>query len=317
MGPDDRILHAGAFNWTYTLGVGLTDPWANGASTILYNGQKDPGVWLGIMARFRATLFAAVPTLYRQILKYDDPSAHDLSAFRHGLTAGEALPPALAEAWRARTGTPLYEALGMSECSTYVSSAPAVPPRPGSPGKPQPGRAVAILDPAGGETPISRGETGLLAVHRTDPGLMLGYWNRPDEEAEVFRGAWFVGGDLAAMDADGYIHFKGRNDDLMNAFGYRVSPMEVEAALADHPDLAEVAVTTTRPRPDVEVVTAFAVPREGTAPDEALRESVLEAARRRLAGYKVPRAVVFVDALPRTPNGKVLRRALRDGGNGA
>ena len=119
----------------------------------------------------------------------------------------------------------------MSEVSTYISTGSGVPYRPGSPGKPQPGRRVAILPIEGGETPMPAGESGLIAVHRSDPGLMLGYWRNPEAEAEVFRGEWFVGGDVAHLDADGYVWLHGRADDLMNAGGYRVSPAEVEAAL--------------------------------------------------------------------------------------
>ncbi|MEQ8283007.1 MAG: AMP-binding protein [Parvibaculum sp.] len=303
----DTMLHAGAFNWTYTLGVGLTDPWANGATTVLYNGEKDVQIWPKLMEKTQATLFAAVPTLYRQILKYCDLAAYDISTLRHGLTAGEALSPALLDQWRVATGKELYEALGMSECSTYVSTAPGMEIRAGSPGRPQPGRCVAALSVEGGSEPLPAGEVGLLAVHRSDPGLMLGYWRRPDEEAEVYRGEWFIGGDLASFDADGYMHYHGRADDLMNAMGYRVSPQEVEAALATHPDVQEVAVTELRVRDDLSVIAAFVVPREAAEPDAA---SILGWADARLAAYKRPREILFVSGLPRTANGKVMRRAL-------
>jgi len=304
---DDTVLHAGAFNWTYTLGVGMVDPWSRGASCVLYNGERDVHVWPRLIDEHRATIFAAVPSLYRQILKYCHLDRHDLSSLRHGLTAGEPLPVSLLEAWRAATGLELYEALGMSEISTYISSSPVDPIRPGSPGRPQAGRRVAILPREAGEDPLPAGEEGLLAVHRSDPSLMLGYWNRPEEEEQVYRGEWFVGGDLASMDDDGYVWFHGRNDDLMNSMGYRVSPLEVEAALAQHPMVAEVAVTELRVRDDVSVIAAFVVPREAEEPDAA---TLLDFARERLAAYKCPREVVFVEALPRTANGKVTRRRL-------
>ncbi|MGY2050370.1 class I adenylate-forming enzyme family protein [Methylobacterium sp. JK268] len=307
----DVVLHAGTMNWTYTLGVGMQDPWARGATTVLYTGPRDPAVWPALMARHGATLFAAVPSLYRQILKYADLSAHDLSRLRHGITAGEALSPGLLAAWTAATGKPLYEALGMSEVSTYISTGPTLPVRPGSPGRPQPGRRVAILPVEGPPTPLPPGETGLLAVHRSDPGLMLGYWNRPEEEAAVFRGEWFVGGDLARLDADGYVWFEGRHDDLMNAFGYRVSPNEVEAALVLHPDVQEVAVAERAVRDDVRVIAAYVVPKAGAAPDP---DALIAWCGERLAAYKCPRAVVFVEALPRTPNGKVQRKRLAEVG---
>lgn len=307
IGADDIVLHAGAFNWTYTLGVGLTDPWANGATTVLYNGPKDVQVWPRLIERTRATLFAAVPTLYRQILKYCDLAAHDISSLRHGLTAGEALSTSLLDHWREATGKKLYEALGMSECSTYISTGPSMEIRPGSPGKPQPGRCIAVLPLEGGHDPLPPGETGLLAVHRSDPGLMLGYWQRPEEEAEVYRGEWFIGGDLASFDTDGYLWYHGRADDVMNAMGYRVSPAEVEAALSDHPDVAEVAVTEVHVREDVSVIAAFVVPKEASEPDAA---SILAHAEKRLAAYKRPREIIFVENFPRTANGKVMRRKL-------
>ncbi|HRD50044.1 MAG: AMP-binding protein [Candidatus Competibacter sp.] len=304
---DDVMLHAGAFNWTYTLGVGLTDPWANGATAVLYNGPRDITVWPMLMEKFRATLFAAVPGLYRQMLKYNDLGAFDLSSLRYGLTAGEALSVALLEQWRTTTGKELYEALGMSECSTYISTAPGAPIKAGSPGKPQPGRRVAILPVAGGEQPLPPGETGLLAVHRSDPGLMLGYWNRPDEEDLVYRDDWFIGGDLAHFDADGYLHYHGRNDDVMNAMGYRVSPLEVEQCLSRHPAVAEVAVTELAVREGVTVIAAFVVPSD---PDEMDAAPLLAHAHAHLAAYKCPREIIFTDTLPRTANGKVKRRDL-------
>ncbi len=309
MGPDDVILHAGAFNWTYTLGVGLTDPWANGATAVLYNGPRDVTVWPALLEKFQATLFAAVPGLYRQILKYNDLRAFDLSSLRHGLTAGEALNVALLEQWRTTTGKELYEALGMSECSTYISSPPGQPIRPGSPGQAQPGRCVAILPVAGGSEPLPSGEIGLLAVHRRDPGLMLGYWNRPDEEALVYRGDWFIGGDLAHFDAEGYLHYHGRNDDVMNAMGYRVSPLEVEQCLSRHPAVAETAVTEVPVREGVTVIAAFVVPRD---PDETDAAPLLAYIHEHLAAYKCPREIIFVDSLPRTANGKVRRRDLAE-----
>jgi acyl-coenzyme A synthetase/AMP-(fatty) acid ligase len=307
--PADVILHAGAFNWTYTLGVGLTDPWANGATAVLYNGLPDVTVWPLLMERHGATIFATVPGLYRRILKYCDLGRYDLSRLRHGLSAGEALSPALAEQWHQASGTLLYEALAMSECSTYISSSPTVPPKSGSPGRPQPGRSVSIIPIDGSDTPLEPGESGLLAVHRSDPGLMLGYWNRPDEEALVYRGDWFVGGDLAAIDDEGYVWYHGRNDDVMNAMGYRVSPGEVEAALAHHPAVAEVAVTELTAREGVKVIAAFVVPRDA---DEADAGPILAFAEQHLAAYKRPREVIFANELPRTANGKVQRRRLAD-----
>ena len=253
-----------------------------------------------------------MPGVYRQLLKYADLGASDLTSLRHGLTAGEALSPALLEEWRAATGLELYESLGMSEISTFISSGPNVPVRPGSPGRAQEGRCVAVLPVDGGDRPLEPGETGLLAVHRTDPGLMLGYWRRPEEEAEVLRGDWFVGGDLVEIGDDGYVTFHGRNDDVMNAMGYRVSPLEVEHCLAAHPSVADVAVAEVPVRPGLRIIAAFVVVRDPDDPGSLDARALMEHAARYLAAYKRPREIVFVDALPRTPNGKVRRRDLAE-----
>ena len=304
---DDRVLHAGAFNWTYTLGTGLCDPWANGATAIIYTGPKDPGLWPALIAKTEATIFAAVPTVFRQILKYGAPTRDNLGALRHGLIAGETPPADLFDAWREATGRELYEALGQSEISTYVSTSPGVPRVPGAIGKPQAGRRIAILPVDGGDQPLAPGEEGLLAVHRSDQGLMLGYWNRPAEDASVTRGEWFIGGDLAVMDEVGYVWHRGRADDVMKVLGYRVSPQEVEAALAQHPDVADVACTAVKVRAGVTVIGAFFVAREGAKPDAT---EILAFAAARLADYKRPRQIVFVSSLPRTANGKIKRSAL-------
>ncbi|WP_168581412.1 class I adenylate-forming enzyme family protein [Gephyromycinifex aptenodytis] len=316
----DVMLHAGAFNWTYTLGVGLCDPWAVGASAIVYAGPPARSVWPRLIQEYRPTLFAAVPGLFRQIL--DDfetgPDAADSAAaaplpqfasLRHGLVAGEALPSALRTRWEKASGKPLFEALGMSECSTFVSSSPSVPVKDGSPGRPQQGRRIAALPLQGGTQPVPTGQAGLLSIHRSDPGLMLGYWRRPAEEAATTRDEWFVSGDLVSFDEDGYLRYLGRHDDLMTAGGYRVSPAEVEEVLAAVPGVREVAVTQIVVRADVSVIAAFVVPEDG-ADQEHLRAALGEAAEERLARYKRPRQIVFLGSLPRTRNGKLLRRDL-------
>jgi acyl-coenzyme A synthetase/AMP-(fatty) acid ligase len=304
---DDVMLHAGAFNWSYTLGVGLLDPWACGATAVLYNGPKDIEVWPKLIDAVGATLFAAVPSLYRQMQKYCSLTPSSLPTLRHGLAAGEALSPAVLDGWRTATGREIYEAFGMSECSTFISNHAGMPIRPGSPGKPQGGRRIAILPLSGSNEPLPTGNIGLLAIHRGDAGLMRGYWRRADEESQVFRGDWFAGGDLAAFDEDGYLWYHGRADDMMNAGGFRVSPLEVEAALAPCPGIAEIAVAEHRVRGDVSVIAAYVVRKEGV---DVSAEDIVAMAGKRLAAYKCPRQVFFVPSLPRSANGKLLRRDL-------
>lgn len=307
MRPADIVLHAGSFNWTYTIGVGLMDPWAVGATSVLYTGSKRPEVWPALIQRSGATMFATVPSLYRQILKYNRLEDGELASLRHCLAAGETLQPAILAEWRRRTGLEIYESYGMSECSTFISTHPGLAIRPGSAGKPQPGRAVRLVPVEGGTDEVPSGDTGVIAVHRADPGLMLGYWRVAEQDRAIFRGDWFISSDLAVRDPDGYVWHQGRSDDVMNAGGFRVSPAEVESVLADCPGVAEVAVAELAVRPDVSVIAAFVVAQQGQAVG---RVTILEHAASRLAEYKRPREVVFLDRLPRTANGKLQRRLL-------
>ncbi|MFT4078658.1 class I adenylate-forming enzyme family protein [Rhodomicrobium sp.] len=304
----DRLLHSGVINWTYAIGTGLSDPLANGATALLYTGERHPSIWLGLIRAFDATIFAGVPGLYHQILKQVNGGRLDIARLRHGLTAGDTLPDALEADWRACTGTRLYEGFGQTELSTYLSNAPDFPRKAGTVGRAQPGRCVAILPEDRGETPLPPGASGLIAVHRTDPGLMLGYWRRPDEERAMFRGEWFTGGDLGRMDADGAIAHLGRASDLMNAGGYRVSPVEVEAVLREHPLVAEVGVIDVPQQHGGTAITAFVVTREGGAD---LSAELAARAECSLAAYKRPRHYVFVERLPKTANGKLKRSDLK------
>ena len=304
---EDVMLHAGAFNWTYTLGAGLMDPWAVGASTLIYNGPRDPGVWAALARDHGATIFAAAPGVYRQLLK-SDADFGDFADLRHGLAAGETLSSETRADWDARTRKPIYEALGMTEVSTFISSSPGSGHRAGFAGRPQHGRRVALLPTDGGTTPVPLGESGVIAVHRTDPGMMLEYWRQPEETAAAMRGDWFLTGDVGRMDADGYIAFLGRNDDMMNALGYRVAPEEVEAALITHPSIKAAAAVEVRVRSDLTLIAAF-IECEGETPED---QELNDHAAARLADYKVPRIWRRIDALPRNPNGKLQRRKLRE-----
>lgn len=307
--PDgsDRVLHSGKYNWTYVLGTGLMDPLYRGVTTIVHEGPADAHVWPRLIARHGATIFIGVPTLYRQIVQKTTCSAADVPTLRHCMSAGEPLSGEVLAAWQERFGQPIYEGLGMTECSYYISQPRRWPIRPGSAGFPQPGHAVRLLDPETlREVPV--GEEGMLGIPRDDPGLLLRYWNRDEETAAHFRDGWFLTGDYARLDADGYLWFLGRRDDLINTFGYRVSPFEVERVLKDHPAVADCAAVGQEVEPGKVVVTAYVIPHAGAT---LTAEDILAWGRAHLAAYKAPRLVYLVDDLPRTRNGKVLRRALR------
>lgn len=301
---EDRLMHAGAFNWTYTLGTGLLDPWAIGATALIPAPGIAPAQLPLLLGRFDATIFAAAPGIYRQMLTVPVPA---LPRLRHGLSAGEKMAEATRAAWEAATGTPVYEALGMSEVSTYVSACPSRPAPPGAAGYPQPGRRVAVLGEDG--VPVPRGSSGEMAVDARDPGLMLGYWRAEAETAARFRGGWFLTGDMVVMEADGAIRYLGRNDDMLNAGGFRVSPLEVECAFDAHPAVAESAAVELPVKDGASVIALFYVPAGGAVSEAALAAHGAE----RLARYKQPRLFIPRQALPRGANGKLDRRALREG----
>lgn len=302
LSESDRLMHAGAFNWTYTLGTGLLDPWTKGATALIpAQGVEHAQIPL-LLKRHEATIFAAAPGVYRNVLKLGQL---DLPKLRHGLSAGEKLPASIRDAWLAATGTRVYEAFGMSECSTFISAPPGSPDLPPeSLGWPQPGRRVAIIGDTG---PVPFGTPGIIAVHRDDPGLMLGYLNQPEETAARFQEDWFLTGDMGEMTENKDILYHGRADDMMNAGGYRVSPLEVEAALLTHPDIHEVGVTDIEIKADTRIIAAYYVA------DHALDADSLNAfAAERLARYKQPRLYTRIASLPRNANNKLLRRALPD-----
>jgi len=304
----DRVLHAGRLNWTYVLGTGMMDPLYRGHTAILAEGASDASRWLALLARHAATTFIAVPTIYRQILEKTAATGADVPTLRHCMCAGEPLPPEVLAGWRARLGLDMYEALGMTECSYYLCQTRSRPIRPGSVGFAQPGHDVRLLDPMT-RSPVPDGEEGMLCIPADDPGLMLGYWHQPAETAAMFRDGWFLTGDYARRDADGYLWFVGRRDDLINSFGYRVSPHEVERVLTEHPAVLDAAAVGEEVGPGKVVVAAWVVTRPGSALDE---KALLAYARSRLASYKAPRIVHMIDQLPRTRNGKLRRRALLD-----
>jgi acyl-coenzyme A synthetase/AMP-(fatty) acid ligase len=195
----------------------------------------------------------------------------------------------------------------MTECSYYLCATKSRPIRPGSAGFAQPGHDVRLLDP---ETwrEVPPNTEGMLCIPRDDPGLFLRYWNQPEETARHFHDGWFLTGDYARRDADGYVWFLGRRDDLINTFGYRVSPFEIERVLKEHPDVADCAARAETIAADKVLAVAYVVLRPGSRVRAA---DVLAHGRAHLASYKAPRVVHVVDDLPRTRNGKVLRRDLR------
>ncbi len=300
----DRIMHSGKFNWTYVLGTGLMDPLYLGKTVIVHEGKNDAQKWLDLIQKHQATIFIGVPTIYRQLLQKTTAGRAELPSMRHYMSAGEHLSDEVLTQWHARFGLNIYEAVGMSEFSYYLSQSQYRPIRPGSAGFPQPGHAIQLLNPETLE-PVEVGEEGMISVPLDDPGVFLNYWNLAEETAKYKHDGYFFTGDYAKYDADGYIWFLGRKDDIIKSFGYRVSPYEIERVYKGHPDVADCAAVGEEIEKDKLLVVIYVIlkPEANTSPDD-----LLAFGKQHLAAYKTPKTVYLAKDFPRTKNGKILRK---------
>lgn len=303
---EDRILHSGKFNWTYVLGSGLMDPLYRGKTVIVHEGKNDAHLWTRLIAKHSATIFIGVPTIYRQIVQKTSDTKAQVPSLRFCMSAGEHLSDDMLAAWRERFGMDIFEAVGMSEFSYYLSQSIHRPIRAGSAGFPQPGHDIKLLDP---ETlqPVPRGEEGMISVPDSDPGLFLRYWNQPEETAKYRHDGYFFTGDYAKLDEDGYLWFLGRKDDIIKSFGYRVSPYEVERVLKSHAAVADCACIGEEVEKDKLLVVAYVIAQPGA---DLSAEQLLTFGQQHLAAYKAPKRVYLAKEFPRTKNGKILRREI-------
>ncbi len=301
----DRILHSGKFNWTYVLGSALMDPLFQGKTVIVHEGANDANLWPRLIKQHACTIFIGVPTIYRQIIQKTDFSAKDVPSLRHCMSAGEHLSDEMLGSWRDRFGMDVYEAIGMSELSYYISQNKLHPIRPGSAGFPQPGHEVHLLDENLQEVDV--GEEGMICIPESDPGLFLEYWDKEQETLEARNNGWFFTGDYASRDEDGYIWFLGRRDDIINTFGYRVSPHEIERVMKIHPAIADCVALGEEIGPEKVLVSLCVI----LFPEASVSEQeLLDYASKNLAKYKAPKIIHFMDNFPRTKNGKIIRKQL-------
>ncbi len=300
----DRIVHSGKFNWTYVLGSALMDPLYLGKLVIVHEGKNEAALWPRLIAKHRATIFIGVPTIYRQIVQKTTVTRADVPSLRFCMSAGEHLSDDMLAQWRERFGMQIFEAVGMSEISYYLSQSVHRPIRAGSAGFPQPGHAVALLDPES-FAPVTAGEEGMIAIPEGDPGLFLRYWNLPEETTKLRHDGYFFTGDHARIDADGYWWFLGRRDDIIKSFGYRVSPYEVERVMKSHAAVADCACVGETIGPDKLIVVAYVILQ---ANQTTSADQLLQWCQTQIAPYKAPKRVYIANALPRTKNGKILRR---------
>jgi acetyl-CoA synthetase len=266
---------------------------------------------LTVMSRHRVTSFCAPPTLLR-VVANADLSAYDIGALEHVTSAGEPLDEELFEQFKKKTGLEIHEGYGQSETTPLVMTSVFTEPRPGSLGKPNPLYDIAFLDEDGRE--VGSGEEGEICV-RTKPGavgMFMGYYRDEAMTAAAFREDVYHTGDMARRDADGYVWFVGRRDDIIKSAGYRIGPFEVESVLLTHPDVSECAVTGAPHPLRGQVIKASVILRPGRKPSETLKKELRAFVKANASAYKVPRIIEFVESFPMTVTGKIRRSAIRD-----
>ena len=309
---DDVVLPVPKLFFGYARDLTALYPFGVGGAGIVFPERTTPERIFELVARHRPSILVQVPTMMAAMTAHPDAARQDLSCLRLCTSAGEALPAELHERWRATFDVEVLDGIGSSEAyHIYISSRPGRV-RPGSVGEVVPGYRARVVDEDGREVPD--GETGTLWVEGDTAALL--YWNEHEKTKETFSGDLVKTGDLFARDADGYFWFRGRADQLLKVGGVWVAPAEVEQCLLGHPDVVECAVVgyeqdgLTRTR-------AHVVLREGVAPSDELAVTLQEHVRHVLSPHKYPRDVRFVSVLPKTPSGKIDRRALVEVGEAA
>ncbi|MEK7716080.1 MAG: benzoate-CoA ligase family protein, partial [candidate division NC10 bacterium] len=304
---DDRFGGHPTLAFTFGTGGLLVFPFRFGASTVL-SGPFTPEAMLETFATQRVTVCFCAPTSYRLMLQVPDLTRrYDLASLRLGVSAAEPLPAATWEEWKKTTGVELLDGIGSTEMFHIFVSSVKGRVRPGATGVPVTGYDCRVVDEQGREVPP--GQEGLIAI-KGPTGCK--YWRKPDRQAEYVRfGGWNVTGDVYVKDADGYFTYQCRSDDMIVSGGYKIPGPEVEHVLDEHPAVAESAVVAAPDRTRGFIVKAFVVLKAGQGPSQELVGELQEHVKRELAPYKYPRAVEFVEKLPRTETGKIQRYVLR------
>ncbi len=298
--------------WVTGVAYGILGCWSNGTSSVVYEGRFNPEKWYSIIEKYNVTVWYTAPTAIRMLMAAGDHlvKKYDLSSLRHMCSVGEPLNPE-AVRWSLKVfGVPFHDNWWQTETGgILIANYPCMPIKPGSMGKPLPGIKAAIVDDNGRKLRV--GKEGNLVIKPAWPSMMKKIWKRPKKYKSYFVGNWYMSGDLAFMDKDGYFWFVGRADDIIKTSGERVGPFEVESALVEHAAVVEAGVIG---KPDPlrgEIIKAFVVLRKDYKKSEKLKNDLRQFVKKHLAGHAYPREIDFVDSLPKTRSGKVVRRLLK------
>ncbi|HEY5284710.1 MAG TPA: AMP-binding protein [Polyangia bacterium] len=310
--PDDVYWCTADPGWVTGTSYGIIGPWAVGATQAILEAGFSAQRWYEFIARHHVTVFYTAPTAIRMLMKAPAPAPEQLASLRHMCSVGEPLNPA-AVLWAERVmGRPFHDTYWQTETGAImITNMPGLPIKPGSMGKPVPGITAAILDAQTFQPITVPGKPGLIAFRPPWPSMFRGYFKAEQTYQSKFVGDYYLTGDRGSVDSDGYYWFVGRDDDVINTAGHLVGPFEVESALLRHPAVAESAAVS-KPDPTYgEVVKSFIVLRPGHTGSDELKLDIMNFVRKHLSPLAMPHAIDFVEKLPKTRSGKIVRRMLR------
>ena len=311
--PTDLHWNLSDTGWAKAAYSNLFGPWIMGAALFTFDGRGrfDARQTLDLLERYPISIFCAPPTAYR-LLVLENLRHYRLATLRHCVGAGEPLNPEVIETWQRGTGQTIRDGYGQTETVILVANFPPMPVKPGSMGKPSPGFIVGVVDDDGRDVPPgTEGDIAVKLTPRRPVGMFKEYWCNPEATSNCIRGDWYITGDRAIKDEEGYFWFVGRADDVIISAGYRIGPFEVESALVEHPAVAEAAVVASPDQIRGDIVKAFVTLAPGYQPSEPLMQELQEHVKRVTAPYKYPREIEFATELPKTISGKIRRVELR------
>ena len=312
--PDDIYWCNADPGWVTGTSYGIIGPWANGISQVVLDSGFNAERWYEFIEKRRVTVWYSAPTAIRLLMKEGNeiPRKHDLSSLRYLASVGEPLN-AEAVIWSQEVfGKPFHDTYWQTETGCIViTNFPGMRIKPGSMGKPFPGITATVLDPKTHEPVNQPGVAGLIALRPGWPSQFRSYWRNEAGFQNKFKNGWYLCGDRASVDADGYFWFMGRDDDVINTGGHLVGPFEIESALLEHPAVYESAAVAKPDPVNMEVVKAYVTLKRGYEPSADLELEIMNRIRKRLSPLAMPQEIEFVDSLPKTRSGKIVRRILR------
>jgi len=315
---DDLHWNLSEMGWAKAAWSNLFGPWIMGTAMFMQDarGKFSAIETLETLNKYPISTLCGPPTAYRMMV-LDEPiaylKAHPPKALRHCVGAGEPLNPEVIKIWEQATGMTIRDGYGQTETVLLCANFPPIPVKPGSMGKPSPGFEVSIIDHDGKELPPNKeGDIAVRIAPERPKWMFKEYWRNPDATRACVRGDWYITGDRAYQDEDGYFWFVGRADDVIISAGYRIGPFEVESALKEYPAIAESAVIASPDEMRGEVVKAYVILAPGYTASPELAREIQEFVKEQTAPYKYPREIEFVDALPKTISGKIRRVELRE-----